>query len=355
MALNTSWKAIGASTLALLACGQALAVGDCCSRTAVTPQFEVWSDEGTLCSYVWSRTHRTDGKICLPLGTGYACGSERSLVVGQEYTLSGSVEIGGGGVGASAGISTTISVQEQTTHTAGECQSCQFYASYGNAAVVEWSVQKFCVWGDSQYKRTKFYNFGGAPTIMPCCEENTNCEGCRVPGGGGIPGIPGIGSEPLPVDRVGDGETDWTQRGALPGVTLVVDLRVPDTHFFFGLPAWHPMNAPGTTLATLNGWQKRKIMHDVYLSGLIEPDPVIELAIIDTDGSSTTYDLLAEPWGIVPCEADMNIDGILDLTDVSLFINYFLFGDDVIDFDRNGVIDLADIGIFTGGFVAGCP
>lgn len=355
MTLNTSRNAIGASTLALLACGHALGVDDCCSRTAVNAQFQVWVDEGTLCSSTWSRTHRTDGKICLPLGTGYACGAERSLVVGQEYTLSGSVEIGGGGVGASAGISTTISVQEQTTHTAGPCQSCQFYASYGNASVIQWKVQEFCVWGDSESTRTKFYNFGGAPTIQPCCEENNSCPGCRGSDDAPEFGIPGFGGEPMPVERAGDGQTDWQQRGALPGATLIVDLRVPDTYFFFGLPAWHPMNAPGTTLATLNGWQKRKIMQQVFQSGLVEPDPVIELAIIDTDGTPTTYDLLAEPWGLVPCEADMNTDGILDLSDVSLFINYFLFGDSVIDFDRNGVIDLADIGTFTGGFVAGCP
>jgi hypothetical protein len=357
---------IGACVLSLLAGHAALAVEDCCTNTAVRQSFRTELREGTFCSVLWSATHQTDGKLCFPIGTGYACGVERSLVVGQEYTLSAEATVGGDAGGVTVGVSTTLTVSEETTHTAGPCQSCQFFASYGNASVITWTVQKFCVWGDSRSTRTVFYNNGGAPTIMPCCEENTNCPGCRTPGDGhgddpgriDLGGFPGLGGEPFPMDRrgsdggAGDGHAG---RGAFPGATVIVDLRTPDMHFLFGLPAWHPMNAPGTTFATLNGWQKQAIMRDVLTHQTIDPLPVTELAVIDVDGTPHMFDLLADPAGLVPCPADVTCDGVLDLSDVSLFVNYFVFGDDGADLDYNGVLDLGDVGLFTSGFLGACP
>jgi len=115
------------------------------------------------------------------------------------------------------------------------------------------------------------------------------------------------------------------------------------------------MNAPGSTLATLNGWQKRKIMRQVRLMELFEGYPMSELAVIDVDGTAEFWDLLADPGGIVPCPADTNVDGVLDLSDVTLFVNYFTFGDITADLDGSGFIDLGDVSLFVGSFVGGCP
>ena len=57
-----------------------------------------------------------------------------------------------------------------------------------------------------------------------------------------------------------------------------------------------------------------------------------------------------------PCPADLNGDGILDLTDVQLFTAGFLANDPVADLaDPFGVWDLADIQAFVDSFNAGCP
>jgi hypothetical protein len=88
---------------------------------------------------------------------------------------------------------------------------------------------------------------------------------------------------------------------------------------------------------------------------MFEGDPLQDLVVIDTDGSAVFFDLLADPLGMVPCPADLNCDGVLDLADIGLFIDYFLLGDIAVDADGNGVLDLADISAFTSGFLAGCP
>jgi hypothetical protein len=46
---------------------------------------------------------------------------------------------------------------------------------------------------------------------------------------------------------------------------------------------------------------------------------------------------------------------VLDLADIGLFVNYFLFGDIAVDFNDDGVLDLLDINAFVSGFLAGCP
>lgn len=56
-----------------------------------------------------------------------------------------------------------------------------------------------------------------------------------------------------------------------------------------------------------------------------------------------------------PCVADQNGDGILDLTDVQLFVNAFMAGQPQADVDGNGIHDLADVQGFVTVFGAGCP
>ncbi len=348
---------IGAlASMGLLLCASsetALAVPDCCSN--VTTENSTRSDVlgNDFCASSWFSTQRAVGKFCLPLGSGYACGIQNTLTVGQEFTLTAGFTIGGDVGGVSVEAATTYSVSQAFQHTAGPCQSCQLYASYPNAVLRQWDVTSFYFYGKSQKKRTTFYP-NGAPTIMPCCEVNTNCPGCRVGGDGNDES----GSAWFEADPIRSGIAGGPDRAGLgigPEGSYIVDLRDPDFTFFGGLPPWHPMLSPGMSLADLNGWQKRQIMREVRWMETIQGGPLAELVIFDLDGTPAFFNLAADPAGIVPCDADLNCDAVLDLADVGLFINYFLFMDVAVDYDATGVIDLGDIGIFIGSFLSGCP
>ena len=47
--------------------------------------------------------------------------------------------------------------------------------------------------------------------------------------------------------------------------------------------------------------------------------------------------------------------GVLDLSDISVFISGFLAQDPVADLAPDGIFDLSDISAFVGAFTAGCP
>lgn len=333
-------------------CGSAIGVEDCCTNTFTENVPRTWVNKGVLCSAVWSSQRREIGKFCLPLGAGYSCGTQTTLTVGQEFTMSASFTIGGDMGGATVGASTTYSVSQAFTHTSGNCQSCQLFASYGGAALRTWNVQRFYpVVGDSQENITIFSTFGQAPTIMPCCEVNNNCAGCPE-GEGELPN--GTPDRPLFFEQI-DARPFSGELGIGPMNTLIVDLRVPS--FFspvLGLPAWHPMHSPGSTLATLNGWQKHKIMREVREYEVNQGMPLAELVVIDTDGTPTAWNLIADPFGIVPCPADMNVDGVLDLADIGRWVDYFLLGDPTADLFPDGVLDLSDVNGFVAEFLNGC-
>jgi hypothetical protein len=338
--------AIGALTAALILTGHAPAVEDCCTnvQSEQTIRNEVLGND--FCASNWFSETRLIGKFCLPLGSGYACGIQSTLTVGQEFELRGGFSIGGASVEAAA----TYSVSQAFQHTAGMCESCQLFASYSGAVLRQWDVSSFYPLGiKSESKRTTFYTFGNAPTIVPCCEENTNCPGCRTSGAGA-----GVGGGEAGMGILLDPERSPDCSAGVLG-SFIVDLRVPDFIAPFGLPAWHPMNAPGATLATLNGWQKRQIMRESCAVAGFEGMPFGTLVVIDPDGSGVYFDLVADPLGLVPCPADLNCDGVLDLADIGLFVNYFLFGDIAVDFNDDGVLDLLDINAFVSGFLAGCP
>ncbi|USN97985.1 MAG: hypothetical protein H6810_07260 [Phycisphaeraceae bacterium] len=345
---------IGASSLALFSGGVASAAADCCSATYAEHNYRGEVIEGFWCSSFWSSSTRQVGKFCLPLGSGYACGIQNTLTVGQEFELNASFTIGGDAGGVTVGAAAKYTVSQAFQHTAGPCESCQLYASYDGAVLRQWNVQEFCITGDSTYTRSTFYTYG-APTIQPCCEPNTSCPGCHgsdnieqpIPDfwyadpGGPSPAEPGVNAPRGP---------------GLPAGSFIVDLREPWTFSpAAGLPAWHPMNAPGSTFATLNDWQRREIMREVHGYETVQGGPLALLVVFDVDGTPYFFDLVTDPGGLAPCDGDTNIDGLLDLRDVNLFIDYFLFGDPSVDFDGNNIIDLVDLVRFTSSFVAGCP
>ena len=55
------------------------------------------------------------------------------------------------------------------------------------------------------------------------------------------------------------------------------------------------------------------------------------------------------------CPADMNGDGVLDLTDIQLFLVAFIASDPAADLNGDSVFDLADIQAFVTSFTSGCP
>lgn len=347
MACSHLHKGIAALAVSLTASGTVLAVDDCCTATTTenNNRGEVLGND--FCASFWSSDVREVGKFCLPLGSGYACGIQNTLTVGQEFELRAGFSAGG----ASVEVATKYTVSQAFQHTAGNCQSCQLFASYSGAVLREWDVQTFYFYGGSQFKRTTFYTFGNAPTIMPCCETNNNCPGCPE-------GEPGEDSATRVAERVKPmfmARDEWG-RSTSHENTYIIDLRVPWSFTPTGpLPPWHPMNSPGFELATLNCWQKHEIMREVFWHSVLQGAPLAELVIIDVDGSAVFFDLVSDPNGITPCPADLTCNGVLDLIDINLFVDYFLFGDPTVDFDFNGVLDLADVGAFTAEFVSGCP
>jgi hypothetical protein len=350
MGTTTSHGAIGALTMIAFLAGTAAGVDDCCTNAQTENSFRNENLGSALCISNWASNTRLIGKICLPLGSGYACGIQSTLTVGQEFELRAGFTVGGDVGGVSVEAATTYSVSQAFQHTAGMCESCQLFASYSGAVLRQWDVSSFYPLGiKSESKRTTFYTFGNAPTIVPCCEENTNCPGCRTSGAGA-----GVGGGEAGMGILLDPERSPDCSAGVLG-SFIVDLRVPDFIAPFGLPAWHPMNAPGATLATLNGWQKRQIMRESCAVAGFEGMPFGTLVVIDPDGSGVYFDLVTDPLGLVPCPADLNCDGVLDLADIGLFVNYFLFGDIAVDFNDDGVLDLLDINAFVSGFLAGCP
>jgi hypothetical protein len=55
------------------------------------------------------------------------------------------------------------------------------------------------------------------------------------------------------------------------------------------------------------------------------------------------------------CPADLDTNGLLDLTDVTLFVTAFPAQDPAADLDGDGLWDLTDVNIFVSVFLDGCP
>ncbi len=54
------------------------------------------------------------------------------------------------------------------------------------------------------------------------------------------------------------------------------------------------------------------------------------------------------------CLADLNNDGVIDLSDIAAFIDSFMNVDPSADLNGDGAFDLADIGLFVGAFTSPC-
>lgn len=52
--------------------------------------------------------------------------------------------------------------------------------------------------------------------------------------------------------------------------------------------------------------------------------------------------------------ADLNADGVLNNTDINLFVSAFLAGDPAADLNADGVFNNTDVNLYVGAFLAGC-
>ncbi|HHN77724.1 MAG TPA: hypothetical protein ENK11_03485, partial [Phycisphaerales bacterium] len=77
----------------------------------------------------------------------------------------------------------------------------------------------------------------------------------------------------------------------------------------------------------------------------------------DSNGPDSGAVYLFDATIDMPCnEADLVAPfGVLDLNDLSAFIDAFQNLDLLADLDNNGVLDLNDVGLFIDAFTAGCP
>lgn len=85
----------------------------------------------------------------------------------------------------------------------------------------------------------------------------------------------------------------------------------------------------------------------------------------DVGGEATGngYSLRGGYWQIVRSAGDPGCNpadlaqpyGVLDLADISAFVNAFTSGDLFADLNEDGVLDLMDISTFVGAFTGGCP
>lgn len=102
-----------------------------------------------------------------------------------------------------------------------------------------------------------------------------------------------------------------------------------------------------------------------FASGAAATQPQIDAVLADLEalyiglefGGNTAeerVDLDRVAFGV--CAWDLDVPfGVLDLADISVFLNAFVANTPEADLVPDGVYDLADIGVFVSGFTGGCP
>lgn len=85
----------------------------------------------------------------------------------------------------------------------------------------------------------------------------------------------------------------------------------------------------------------------------IDNGPQTQRMVVSARESDKIYVFAAVPG----CNnADLALPfGVLDLSDISIFVTAFTGANPIADFDDNGIFDLADIAAYIGDFLGGCP
>lgn len=101
------------------------------------------------------------------------------------------------------------------------------------------------------------------------------------------------------------------------------------------------------------------IMRDI--NGLIPSSPawfIVSARMVDSAGRIAAWgvDAIGAPRALllVPCDADFDRDGHLDVSDIFAMLNGWFMGAQAADVDRNGIVDTSDVFAFLNLWFAGC-
>lgn len=329
-------------TLALAGAAASAQVADCCTEVAWEDSYKFYRPAllrlATSDGYLW-------GTFCYPIGNGFACGLPSGLTKGQSFSLEAGFNAGG--VNAKAATSYTVS-QNYGPETAGACAEHQFYARYRGVnswpTLRPWREEVFVsFWSFFVYYNT--FTPNGSATVRSCTQVDNTCPGCPRPPAGASYGLFDDEGEDGPT---GGPNEDFDG----PGVILI---ELGQSFSTSGsVPPGHPVQSGGSSLDSLNQWQRCQIMQTVQGAELSGGQPISELVIRDADGTVHFVDLIAEPNGLCACEIDYNDDGFLDQTDINAFVGYFTSNDPAADLFGEGVFDLNDVIRFVQLFTTNC-
>ena len=110
-----------------------------------------------------------------------------------------------------------------------------------------------------------------------------------------------------------------------------------------------PSIAPGATWSDTITSPVPSISSGDYYLGMIVDSGDNE----NNTGDNSTFD--PTQVTIAACTGDLNGDGVIDFSDVNIFVAAFQSSDPVADLSGNGSVGFEDVNLFTSAFAAGCP
>ncbi|USN99515.1 MAG: hypothetical protein H6810_02235 [Phycisphaeraceae bacterium] len=228
------------------------------------------------------------------------------------------------------GVLTISSSTIANNDTTSVVSHAGLYSITGSQVTIDNSILWANGGGDTQSSEIISAN---PPTINHSCVQGWT---------GSLGGAGNFGDDPLFFDADGLDNThgtaddNYTLKRFSPCIDAGDNAAVP--------PDDLDLDADGNTT--------EKIPLDVYGRDRRHDDP----DVADTgNGNAPFVDIGAVELQLRSCPADLDVNGILDLADITAFITGFTGLDPIADLDGNGIWDLADIVLFVGFFNAGCP
>jgi hypothetical protein len=259
------------------------------------------------------------------------------LVAGNRAARAGGVFLGRDGVG---GIGVTISGStiafNSATAPEGDC-------SDGAGVVVaaepssDVRIANTILWGNDTL------GVADEDTQISQCFPVVSLARCLVQGWTGtLGGVGNAGDDPLFTDPdgadsiLGTGDDAFFLRRFSPAIDAGSNSLIP--------PDALDLDGDGITAEGIpfdvEGRERRADDIDIADSG---------------SGNAPVVDIGALEFQRRSCPADLDANGILDLSDINAFVMGFPAQDPGADLNGDGVWDLADINIFVAVFTAGCP
>jgi hypothetical protein len=143
----------------------------------------------------------------------------------------------------------------------------------------------------------------------------------------------------------------------LPGGRLPTHVGLVMTDALQSSPITLTAFRDGVALGQVSGFQVAELINvclEDRFYGFIDPIGIDR--VILQSGLSTDYALDHLQFGRLPCIADLAPPfGVLDLADINAFVAGFGAMDPSADLNTDGLFDLSDISLFVTSFLTGCP